>query len=177
MVLELNSDSCGPSNELLRIVESQNQTDTDPTDNDPNFDFTGRYRLTKSENFDKYLEQLGVGIFQRTIANKASSEYEIVKDGEKYTLRTISPFSTSEISFALDGKEFDERRMDGTTVRSSVVRKGRKWVHTQRNGDQVVNIVREWKNGTIFVSSVLNDVAFLRIYKKLTDEEKEVPEE
>lgn len=101
------------------------------------------------------------------MANKATSDYEITRDGQWYTLRTISPLKSSEITFTLDGKTFDEHRMDGVTVKSSMVRVGRKWIQTQRNGDQVIRIIREWIGDQIVVTSVLNKVAFVRIYKKL----------
>jgi cellular retinoic acid-binding protein 2 len=45
---------------------------------------------------------------------------EITKDGETYTLKTTTTIKNSEIKFEL-GKEFEEARMDGKTVKVSLI--------------------------------------------------------
>ena len=132
----------------------------------PPFDFTGKYELYSSENFDEFLDELGLGYFTRLAATKASSTYIITKSADNtYTLRTVSTFGESSISFK-DGVEFSEDRLDGNTVRTVINIKGNKWVQKQFH-DKEVTIVREFANNEVKVTSVVNNVASVRKYKKI----------
>ena len=132
----------------------------------PPVEFTGKYELYSSENFDEFLVELEIGYFTRLAATKASSEYIITKDGDNaYTLKTISTFGQSSISFK-DGVEFSEDRLDGNTVRSVITIKGNKWIQKQYH-DKEVTIVREFSDKEVKVTSVVNGVASVRKYKKI----------
>lgn len=41
--------------------------------------FVGNYKLTKSENFDEFLKEMGVGMIKRKLANSTSPELEITQ--------------------------------------------------------------------------------------------------
>ncbi|CAG2120415.1 unnamed protein product, partial [Medioppia subpectinata] len=94
-------------------------------------------------------------------------DYEITKEGDYYTLKTVSEFKTSEIRFKLNGEEFEENRLDGLRVKSTIVQKGNKWIHKQMSDKNLVTIIREFNGDTIRVTGALNNVAFVRIYKKV----------
>ncbi|CAG2166053.1 unnamed protein product [Oppiella nova] len=169
-----SSLSCSFRNkEIVDIVNLEINQDLEDRDvknesrNSGEIDFTGRYKMMKSENFDKFLEELGVGFLQRTIANRAHPDYEITRNGDTYKLKTISEFKTSEINFKLNGEEFEENRLDGLRVKATIVQKGNKWIHKQISDRNLVTIIREFKDDTIRVTGALNNVAFVRIYKKV----------
>lgn len=97
-------------------------------------DITGRWNHYHSENFDEYLKAvgkysinskmrwwlynlesgfLGVNfILRKLITSMAASTLEITKDGDEYTLSTISAMKTIQTKFKLD-QEFDDKLMDG----------------------------------------------------------------
>ncbi|CAG2102862.1 unnamed protein product [Medioppia subpectinata] len=79
-------------------------------------DFTGTFKLNTSNNFDEFLEELGVNVVLINMAKMSTPVVNITKDGDTYTLKTIAGFKNSEIKFEL-GKEFEEARMDGKTVK------------------------------------------------------------
>ena len=76
----------------------------------------GQYKLENSENFDKFLDKLGVGFLVKTAAKNTKPTLEVVVDGDKYIFRSLSTFKNTEIAFKL-GEEFEESRADGKKVK------------------------------------------------------------
>lgn len=160
------SNLLNETNNLNSTVVASDSKESNTIVEEPPFDFTGKYELYSSENFDEFLVELGIGYFTRLAATKASSEYIITKDkNDAYTLRTVSTFGESSITFK-DGVEFSEDRLDGNTVRSVINIKGNKWVQKQF-GEKEVTIVREFGPKEIKVTSVVNGIASVRKYKKI----------
>ena len=130
-------------------------------------DFTGRYKLTTSENYNEFLKELGLGYFKRLAATAASSEYVITYDKENktYTMKTIATFGDSNITFK-DGETFTENRSDGETVQTTINIVGNKWDQLQK-GTKDVRIVREFMDdGKIIVTTTVNGVTAVRKKKK-----------
>jgi fatty acid-binding protein 7 len=61
---------------------------------------------------------VGVGFAKRAIAAAAKPTIEISENGGKYTIKTLSAFKNTEITFTL-GEEFDEETADGRKARVS----------------------------------------------------------
>lgn len=191
LVIKDNKSSCAPSTPLITSVQLSNLlNDTEPAASKgvgwaasgssssspsaddsssaqlPPFEFTGKYTLVSSEHFDEFLVELGIGYFTRLAATRASSEYVITKSAnDEYTLKTISTFGESAITFR-DGVEFEEDRLDGNRVRTVITIRGNKWIQKQYH-DKNVTIVREFHpSGDITVTSVVNGVVCVRKYTK-----------
>jgi fatty acid-binding protein 3 len=128
-------------------------------------DFTGKYKLTSSENFDEFLKELGVNFVMRNLAKTSTPTVEITKDGDQYSMKTITAIKTSEIKFEL-GKEFEEDRMDGKKVKTVVNVDGNKLIQTQF-GDKEVKIVREFNDKELKVVCTVGSVVSTRVYNKL----------
>ncbi|XP_034486019.1 probable fatty acid-binding protein [Drosophila innubila] len=122
-----------------------------------------KYKLDKSENFDEYMKELGVGMVLRKMGNTVSPTVEITKDGETYTMTTTSTFKTSAISFKL-GEEFDEETLDGRKVKSVITLDGNKLVQEQK-GDKPSTIVREFNDNELTTTLTIGSVKSVRIYK------------
>ena len=93
----------------------------------------------------------GVNFVMRNLAKTSTPTVEITKDGDTFTLKTITAIKNSEIKFEL-GKEFEENRIDGVKVKTVVVADGNKLVQTQF-GDKEVKIVREFNGDELKVVS------------------------
>ncbi|XP_036193300.1 fatty acid-binding protein 9-like isoform X2 [Myotis myotis] len=78
--------------------------------------FLGTWKLESSENFEEYLEQLGVPGTIRHLAALEKPRICISAHGDKVSLRTETSFKNFEISFKL-GEEFDETTADGRKVK------------------------------------------------------------
>jgi len=128
-------------------------------------DFTGKFKLTSSDNFDEFLKELGVNFVMRNLAKTSTPVVEITKDGDTYSLKTSTAIKNSEIKFEL-GKEFEEARMDGKSVKTVVVADGNKLVQTQY-GDKEVKIVRELNGDELKVTCTVGDVVSVRLYNRV----------
>lgn len=138
-------------------------------------DFTGRYVLVSNQNFDKFLEQLGVNYLFRTYMDMVKSEYNISKEGDYFTLNTTYYFPylswwinnrTTHIRFKF-GKQFIEERMDGSEVTSIVTQNNNIWIQKQhRKGEPEVTIVREFIGDDLYVTGAVNSAQFNSLYKR-----------
>lgn len=88
----------------------------------------------------------------------------MIKDGDVYTIKTSTAIKNSEIKFEI-GKEFEESRMDGKTVKSVVTQEGNKLIQTQF-GDKEVKIVREFNGDELKTVASVGDVVSTRIYNR-----------
>ncbi|CAG2161809.1 unnamed protein product [Oppiella nova] len=127
-------------------------------------DFTGKFKLTSSDNFDEFLKELGVNFVLRNLAKTSTPVVEITKDGDVFSLKTLTAIKNSEIKFEL-GKEFEEARMDGKNVKTVVVADGNKLIQTQQ-GDKEVKIVREFNGNELKVTASVGPVTSVRIYTR-----------
>ncbi|XP_017119023.1 fatty acid-binding protein, muscle [Drosophila elegans] len=126
--------------------------------------FVGKkFKLEKSENFDEYMKELGVGLVTRKMGNSLSPTVEVTLDGDTYTLTTTSTFKTSAISFKL-GQEFDEETLDGRNVKSIITLDGNKLTQEQK-GDKPTTIVREFNDGELITTLTIGNVKCVRVYK------------
>ncbi|KAM3506812.1 hypothetical protein MY10362_002140 [Beauveria mimosiformis] len=132
----------------------------------------GKYRLSKTENFDAFLAEIGLGYIKRKLAQSTSPEITISRDGDRWTMVTSSALSTSQVSFVL-GEDFAENRQDGVSVTSRVAAdddngRGNTWTHTQKPGDgKDVTIVREFGEKELKVTSTVNGVTAHRVYERV----------
>ncbi|XP_035659589.1 cellular retinoic acid-binding protein 2-like [Branchiostoma floridae] len=69
--------------------------------------FTGNWKLVESQNFDEYLQALGVDADKRKIVVSASPRHEIQQDGDSFTVKTTG-LQNKTISFKLGGQFEDE---------------------------------------------------------------------
>ncbi|XP_054158694.1 fatty acid-binding protein-like [Oppia nitens] len=127
-------------------------------------DFTGKFKLTSSDNFDEFLKELGVNFVLRNLAKTSTPVVEISKDGDTYSLKTLTAIKNSEIKFEL-GKEFEEARMDGKNIKTVVVADGNKLIQTQY-GDKEVKIVREFTGPELVVTATVGSVSSVRKYAR-----------
>ncbi|XP_068963675.1 cellular retinoic acid-binding protein 2 isoform X1 [Petaurus breviceps papuanus] len=83
--------------------------------------FSGNWKIIRSENFEDLLKALGVNVMLRKIAVAAASKpaVEIKQDGESFYIKTFTTVRTTEINFKI-GEEFEEQTVDGRPCKSLV---------------------------------------------------------
>eukprot|EP00092_Neocalanus_flemingeri_P064103 GFUD01077685.1.p2 GENE.GFUD01077685.1~~GFUD01077685.1.p2 ORF type:complete len:137 (+),score=50.60 GFUD01077685.1:153-563(+) len=79
----------------------------------------GKYQMTETENFDEFMERLGVGFITRKLGNRSYPVVTISKEVDEYTMKTESLVKTSEMKFKL-GEQFEEITGDGRKVMSTM---------------------------------------------------------
>ncbi|KHJ77368.1 lipocalin / cytosolic fatty-acid binding protein, partial [Oesophagostomum dentatum] len=92
--------------------------------------FEGKWVLDKSENFDEYMKEVGVGLITRTAAAHLKVNLEIKKEGDKWIFLQTSTFKNSTLEFKL-GEEFEETTADGRKFKAKIEMVDGKLVHTQ----------------------------------------------
>ncbi|XP_058502460.1 cellular retinoic acid-binding protein 1a [Solea solea] len=95
--------------------------------------FTGTWKMKKSEKFDELLKALGVNAMLRKVAGAAASnpQVEIRQDGEQFYIKTSTSVRTTEINFHI-GKEFDEETVDGRKCKSLATWESENKIHCQQ---------------------------------------------
>ena len=79
----------------------------------------GKYQLTDSENFDKFMGALGVGYLVRKLGNQSKPLVTLSQDGEDWTMKSESLVKTTETKFQMD-KQFEEVTADGRKVMTTM---------------------------------------------------------
>nr|DBA24177.1 TPA: hypothetical protein GDO54_011870 [Pyxicephalus adspersus] len=67
----------------------------------------GCWKLVSSDNFDGYLKELGVNMATRMFVGTLKPEVHICKNGDKWSIKTVSSFQTTDVCFKLN-EEFSE---------------------------------------------------------------------
>ncbi|XP_055022510.1 cellular retinoic acid-binding protein 2-like, partial [Boleophthalmus pectinirostris] len=77
-------------------------------------DFSGKWKMKSSENFEELLKALGVNVFLRKIAVTAASSpaVEISQQDETLSIKTSTSVRTTNVSFTV-GETFNEATVDG----------------------------------------------------------------
>ncbi|KAK2576255.1 hypothetical protein KPH14_005621 [Odynerus spinipes] len=77
----------------------------------------GTYQHERNENLDEYFKALGVPYIARKMMGLSSPRLEILNEGEKWTIRTVSMMRTLETTFVL-GEEYEETMPSGETLKN-----------------------------------------------------------
>lgn len=128
--------------------------------------FLGTWKLESSENFEEYLEQLGVAPTLRHLAGLEKPIISIRGSGAHLSIKIQSSFKTTEISFEL-GKEFDETTADNRKVKSIVTLDGGSLVHVQKWLGKETTIKRQVVHGKMIAKYSMNNVVSTRTYGKV----------
>jgi len=128
---------------------------------------TGKFKLTKSENFDEYMKALGVNLMLRKMASTATPVTEITQEGDDWNIKTTTTFKTTEIKFKL-GEAFDEVTADGRNCKSTITKDGdNTLVHEQECNGQKLKILREFSDTEMkMVLEAPGNVTSTRFYQK-----------
>ena len=102
----------------------------------------------------------------RKVAVNTSPTIEIsVKDDGTIVVKTSSTFKNSQMEFKL-GEEFEEKRMDGANVKTTITKEGNKLIQKQ-TADPPVEIIREFSGDKLITTCKCKDVVNVREYKKV----------
>ncbi|KAG8441896.1 hypothetical protein GDO86_010903 [Hymenochirus boettgeri] len=127
--------------------------------------FLGTWGLEHSENFDAYMEAVGVGFITRKAAGSLKPDVLISVDGDVYKVRTESTFKNSEFVFKL-GEEFDETTADGRKTKTTVTLENGVLIQFQKWDGKESTVTREIKDGKMMTICTMGDVTCERTYIK-----------
>ncbi|KAJ8043946.1 Myelin P2 protein [Holothuria leucospilota] len=130
----------------------------------------GKWKLDKNENFEKFMEVLGVGLATRKIGATVKNTNDISYDGKKFKIVQKSTFKNSEIEFEL-GQEFETTTVDGRKVRTVFTWENGKLIQKEwpiKNPESAEAIYEREINdaGDLITTCKCKDVVCVRTYKK-----------
>ncbi|CAI4226782.1 unnamed protein product [Auanema sp. JU1783] len=117
--------------------------------------FAGRWKLDKSDKFDEYMAEVGVGLLTRKAAATLKPTLVIKIDGDHWSCNQESTFKNTTLEFNI-GEEFDETTPDGRKMKSKVELVNGKLIHQQKaikSGEKDSSIER-WLEGDRLITTL-----------------------
>ena len=93
----------------------------------------GKYQLTDSENFDRFMGALGVGYLVRKLGNQSKPLITVIQEGNVWTMKSESLLKATESKFEM-GKQFEEITADGRKVMTTMTVTAPNTVHQEMLG-------------------------------------------
>ncbi|XP_076998541.1 fatty acid-binding protein, intestinal-like [Tamandua tetradactyla] len=129
--------------------------------------FNGSWKVDRSENYDKFMEKMGVNVVKRKLAAHDNLKLIITQEGNKFTIKESSTFRSIDVVFEL-GVNFTYNLADGTEISGAWNLDGDKLVGKFKrtdNGNEL-NTVQEIIGGELVQTYVYEGVEAKRIFKK-----------
>ncbi|UJR30119.1 hypothetical protein I4U23_017660 [Adineta vaga] len=128
----------------------------------------GTWEYVDGERFDDYLKEIGIGFGLRQSAKLIKPKLIISQNGDQWTLKSESTLKSASYDFT-PGIEFDENRLDGEIVKSTIEFQNDKWVHTMRDKNGKESTVTRWVDdqGQQQIEMKAGNVTARRWYKRV----------
>ncbi|XP_038625255.1 fatty acid-binding protein, intestinal [Tachyglossus aculeatus] len=129
--------------------------------------FDGSWKVDRSENYDKFMEVMGVNVVKRKLASHDNLKITFKQEGNHFTLKESSTFRTLEIEFDL-GVDFKYSLADGTELNGSWNMEGSKLVGTFKRVDNgnTLKAYREIVGDELVQTYIYEGVEAKRIFKR-----------
>merc|ERR1712066_1114212 len=135
---------------------------TDKKDHDMETDLVaGKYQLTESENFDKFMGALGVGYLVRKLGNQSKPLVTLSQEDNVWTMKSESKFEM--------GKQFEEVTADGRKVLTTMKVTEPNTVHQEMlgtSGGKDSFCTREFMLGKMKCVCTVDDIVTTRWYAR-----------
>ncbi|NXG56320.1 FABPI protein, partial [Hemiprocne comata] len=129
--------------------------------------FDGTWKIDRNENYEKFMEAMGVNMMKRKLGAHDNLKITIQQDGNKFTVKESSNFRTIEITFTL-GVNFEYGLADGTELTGSWNMEGNKLVgkFTRKDNGKLLAASREIVGDELVQIYVYEGVEAKRIFKR-----------
>ncbi|XP_047242150.1 fatty acid-binding protein, intestinal-like [Girardinichthys multiradiatus] len=129
--------------------------------------FNGTWKVDRNENYDKFMEQLGVNVVKRKLGEHDNLKITIEQTGDKFHLKESSTFRSKEIDFTL-GVQFEYTMADGTELIGTWVLEGDilKGTFNRKDNNKLLTTTRAVVGGELVQSYSYEGVEAKRIFKK-----------
>ncbi|KAM3857376.1 fatty acid-binding protein, intestinal-like [Diretmus argenteus] len=129
--------------------------------------FNGTWKVDRSENYDKFMEQMGINIMKRKLAEHDNLKITIEQTGDNFHIKESSTFRTKDIDFTL-GAQFDYALADGTEVSGVWELEGEmlKGKFSRKDNNKILTTTRSLVGDELVQSYNYEGVDAKRIFKK-----------
>ncbi|KAM6148190.1 fatty acid-binding protein, intestinal [Erethizon dorsatum] len=129
--------------------------------------FNGSWKVDRNENYDKFMEKMGINMVKRKLAAHDNLKLIITQEGNKFTVKESSAFRNIEVVFEL-GVNFNYSLADGTELSGSWNLEGDKLTGKFKRADNgnELTAVREIIGNELIQTYTYEGVEAKRIFKK-----------
>ncbi|NXK67021.1 FABPI protein, partial [Sylvietta virens] len=129
--------------------------------------FDGTWKIDRNENYEKFMEAMGVGIMKRKLGAHDNLKMTIQQNGDKFNVKEVSNFRNIEIEFTL-GVNFEYSLADGTELSGVWTLEGNKLVgtFTRKDNRKVLKAIREIVGDELVQTYVYEGVESKRYFKR-----------
>ncbi|XP_063074472.1 fatty acid-binding protein, intestinal [Engraulis encrasicolus] len=129
--------------------------------------FNGTWKVDRNDNYEKFMEQLGVNMVKRKLAAHDNLKITIEQTGDKMKVKESSNFRTLDIDLTF-GVPFEYSLADGTELSGSWFNEGDTMMgtFTRKDNGKVLTTTRTLVDGEMVQSYNYDGVDAKRIFKK-----------
>lgn len=129
--------------------------------------FDGTWKVDRNENYEKFMETMGVSVVKRKLGAHDNLKLTITQEGNKFTVKESSNFRTIEVVFEL-GVSFSYSLADGTELTGTWSIEGNKLIgkFTRVDNGKELIAVREVSGNELIQTYTYEGVEAKRIFKK-----------
>ncbi|KAF7686881.1 fatty acid-binding protein, intestinal-like [Silurus meridionalis] len=127
----------------------------------------GTWKNDRNENYDKFMEQMGINMVKRKLAEHDNLKLIIEQNGDKFTIKESSNFRTKDVEFTL-GVQFEYTMADGTDLTGTWVMEGEtlKGTFNRKDNGKILTTTRSVVGGELVQCYNYEGVDAKRIFKK-----------
>ncbi|NXC03640.1 FABPI protein, partial [Orthonyx spaldingii] len=129
--------------------------------------FDGTWKIDRNENYEKFMEAMGIGMMKRKLGAHDNLKLTIQQDGNKFLVKEASNFRNIDIEFTL-GVNFEYSLADGTELSGAWTLEGNKLVgtFTRKDNGKVLKAYREIMGDELVQTYVYEGVESKRFFKR-----------
>ncbi|NXB21075.1 FABPI protein, partial [Rhagologus leucostigma] len=129
--------------------------------------FDGTWKIERNENYEKFMEAMGVGMMKRKLGAHDNLKITIRQEGNKFIVKEASNFRNIEIEFTL-GVNFEYSLADGTELSGAWTLEGNKLVgtFTRKDNGKVLKAYREIVGDELIQTYIYEGVESKRVFKR-----------
>ncbi|XP_071963411.1 fatty acid-binding protein-like [Antedon mediterranea] len=129
--------------------------------------FAGKYKLSKSENFDEYMKAMGVGLAMRKMAGLMSPSCEVTQDGDDFEIKMNVPMVNTHVQKFKIGEPFQDLAPTGEKIMVIVSWDGDKLIFDDVDKtDPPHQIIRELDGEDMVVKCIKGEAVCRRVFKR-----------
>ncbi|KAM4706453.1 fatty acid-binding protein, intestinal isoform 2-T2 [Discoglossus pictus] len=129
--------------------------------------FNGTWKVDRNENYEKFMEVMGVNVMKRKLGAHDNLKITIQQDGNNFTLKESSTFRNADINFTL-GVTFDYLMADGTELTGTWTLEGDKLegTFTRKDNGKILKTNRVIIGDELVQTYLYEGTEAKRIFKK-----------
>ena len=128
-------------------------------------DYNGVYKLVSSENFDAFLQTMGLNLVMRKAAASGTPTITVTVSGDHWKLAQNNKFRSNEMEFDL-GVQREVKSFDGKPATSVVTKEGDTLLERRSGEGRQAEIIREFTGTQLKVTMKVEGVTAVRVFQK-----------